>query len=140
MERWWSLPGNSNLFHLTSTWRTRSGRHGFYNSAMVTAPVTDEINFLMPSWFADRSIPQSTIAPYAEHPIVVPARILTEGDVAEAGPGEAAIEDELLPQPAWGTRQSPDRNPTSDEVEAHKVLLSGNHAIWLDDGQPDSRA
>ena len=106
----------------------------FYNSAMVTAPVTDEINFLMPSWFADRSIPQSTIAPYAEHPIVVPARILTEGDVAEAGPGEAAIEDELLSQPAWGTRQSPDRNPTSDEVEAHKVLLSGNHAIWLDDG------
>ena len=37
-------------------------------------------------------------------------------------------------EPVWGPRQSPDRELTSDEVEAHKVLLSGNHAIWLDDG------
>ena len=107
----------------------------FFSSAMVTAPVTSEINFLMPAWFADRTVPQSTIAPYAERSIVVRARILTEGDVAEPGPGEVEMDDELLPQPAWGTRQSPDRDLTSDEVEAHKVLLSGDHAIWLDDGQ-----
>ena len=106
----------------------------FYNSAMVTAPVTSEINFLMPAWFADRTVPQSMIAPYAERPIVVSARILTEGDVAEPGLGEAEIDDEFLPQPVWGTRQSPDRDLTSDEVEARKVLLSGSHAIWLDDG------
>ena len=106
----------------------------FYNSAMVTAPVTSEINFLMPAWFADGRVPQSTIAPYAESPIVVRARILKEGDVALAGRDEAEMDDELLPQPAWGARQSPDRDLTSDEVEAHKVLLSGNHATWLDDG------
>lgn len=106
-----------------------------YHSAMVTAPVTGEINFLMPAWFADRSVPQSTIAPYAESPIVIRARTLTEGDVSEPGRGEAGMDDELLPQPAWGARQSPDRDMTTDEVEAHKVLLSGNRAIWLDDGQ-----
>ena len=106
----------------------------FFNSAMVTAPVTGEINFLIPAWCADRSVPQSTIAPYAEHPIVVSARILTEGDVAEPQRAETAIEDDLLPQPIWGTRQSPDRNPTSDEVEARRVLLSGDYAILLDDG------
>ena len=106
----------------------------FYHSAMVTAPVTSEINFLMPAWFADRSLPQSAIAPYAESPIVIRARILTEGDVAELGSGEPGMDDELLPQPAWGVRQSPDRDLTSDEVEAHKVLLTGSHAIWLDDG------
>ncbi|MYJ75683.1 MAG: hypothetical protein F4089_11540 [Gammaproteobacteria bacterium] len=106
----------------------------FYHSAMVTAPVTSEINFLLPAWFADRNVPQSTIAPYAERPIVIRARILTEGAVAALEHDEAETDDELLPQPAWGARQSPDRDLTSDEVEAHKVLLSGNHAIWLDDG------
>ena len=69
----------------------------FYNAALVTAPVTSELNFLMPAWFADRTVPQSTIAPYAEGAIVVTARILMEGDVAEPGFDEDGVDDELLP-------------------------------------------
>ena len=106
-----------------------------YNSALVTAPVTSEINFLMPAWFADRTVPRSTIAPYAEGAVVVASRVLTEGEVSEPGLGEAEVEDDFLPEPLWATRQFLDRELTSDEVEAQKVLLSGNHAIWLDDGQ-----
>ena len=107
----------------------------FYNSSLVTAPITSEINFLMPAWIADQTVPQSTIAPYAEGAVVVNARFLTEGEVSELGLCHAEVVDELLPQPVWGTKQSPGREPSSDEVEARKVLLSGNHAIWLDDGQ-----
>lgn len=105
-----------------------------FNAALVTAPVTSEINFLMPAWFADRSVPQSAIAPYAEGAIRVTSRVLHEGDEAGLVFHEAEVEDELLPEPVWGLRQSPRREPASGEVEAHKVLLSGSHAIWLDDG------
>ena len=32
-------------------------------------------------------------------------------------------------------RAADNREPTTEEVEAHKVLLSGNLAMWLDDGE-----
>jgi hypothetical protein len=62
--------------------------------------------------------------------------VLTEGDVTdfEADVQAADVEDEFLPQPVWGTIVSSDRDPTGNEVEAVKVLLSGNLAVWLDDG------
>ena len=106
----------------------------FYNSAMITAPVTSEINFLMPAWFADSTVPQSTIAPYAERPILITSRILREGDLAEPDPGVTEVDHKFLPEPVWGTRQPSNREPADDEVEARKVLLSGDQAIWLDDG------
>ena len=106
----------------------------FFNSALVTAPVTSEINFVMPAWIADQTVPQSIIAPYAEGAVVVAGRFLTEGEVGDPALCEATIGDEFLPQPEWGTRQSPERAPNNDEVEARKVLLSGNHGVWLDDG------
>ncbi len=106
----------------------------FYPSALVTAPVTSEISFLMPAWYTDRAIPRSAIAPYAEGAIAVGARVLTEGDVMPPDAALPEIEDELLPEPVWGTPHPPDRQPGGDEVEAHKVLLSGNSAVWLDDG------
>jgi hypothetical protein len=34
----------------------------------------------------------------------------------------------------WRAKEPPDREPNSHEVQAHKVLLSGNLAAWLDDG------
>ncbi|MCY3662768.1 MAG: hypothetical protein OXH28_08070 [bacterium] len=107
----------------------------FYSSALVTAPVTSEINFVMPAWIADQTVPQSNIARYAEGAVVVTGRSLTEGEVGDPDLNEAEIGDEFLPQPEWGTRQSPERAPNRDEVEARKVLLSGNHGVWLDDGQ-----
>lgn len=110
----------------------------FYRSSLVTAPVTSGVSFLMPAWFGDRSVPRSAIGAYAEGAIRIVARVFTEGDTTEPEltiPGETEDESEYLPQPVWGTRQSGDREPASDEVEARKVLLSGNLAMWLDDGE-----
>lgn len=114
-----------------------AGPPRFFRASLVTAPTTNAVSFLMPAWFSDRSVPRSVLAAYAEGAIRITARLFTEGDVT-APPGEASatdIEDDFLPQPMWGTRQSPDREPTSDEVVAHKVLLSGSRAMWLDDGE-----
>lgn len=110
----------------------------FYRSSLVTAPVTEGVSFLLPAWFGDRSVPRSAIAPYAEGAIRIEAKTFTVGDASEpeqSAPVEPEDEDVYLPQPVWGSRQSIDREPTSDEVEAHKVLLSGDLAMWLDDGE-----
>lgn len=109
----------------------------FYRSSLVTAPTTDSVSFLLPNWLGDRSVPRSAIAPYAEGAIRIDPRTFTEGDTTEPEvslPDEPEDENEYLPQPDWGTRRSGDREPTSEEVEARKVLLSGNLAMWLDDG------
>ena len=108
-----------------------------FRSSLVTAPVTSAVSFLIPSWFADRSIPRSAIAAYADGAIRIEARVFTEGDVSEPEStlSEAEVEDEFLPQPVWGEPHTPDREPTSEEVLARKVFLSGDLAIWLDDGE-----
>jgi hypothetical protein len=108
----------------------------FFRSSLVTAPVIDEVSFLIPAWFGDRSIPRSAIAPYADGAIKIEARVFTEGEIEEPDSEvpETEVEDDFLPQFAWGSRKSADREPGSEEVEAQKVLLSGNLAIWLDDG------
>lgn len=111
----------------------------FFGSALITAPVTDGVSFVLPAWFRDRSIPRSVIAPYAEGAIRVEAREFTVGDTSEPKPSvtavEVADEDAYLPQPVWGTRQPEDREPTTEEVDARKILLSGNLAMWLDGGE-----
>ena len=106
-----------------------------YSAALVTAPVASEITFLMPEWIRDHDVPQSAIAQYAEGAVRINARVHTDGEVSELKLNDAAIVDELRPQPVWGQRISSERRePASDEVSAHKVLLSGGHALWLDDG------
>ncbi|GHS84897.1 hypothetical protein AGMMS50218_01040 [Actinomycetota bacterium] len=110
----------------------------FYRSSLITAPVTEGVSFLLPAWFGDRSVPRSAIAPYAEGAIRVEARVFTVGDISEpeqSVPVEVEDEDVYLPQPIWGTRRSEDREPTCEEVDARKVLLSVNLAMWLDDGE-----
>lgn len=110
----------------------------FYPSSLVTAPVTSGVSFLLPDWVSDRTVPRSAIAAYAEGAIRIEARIFTEGDTTEPElelPDEPEDENEYLPQPVWGNRQDRDREPTSEEVEARKVLLGGNLAMWLDDGE-----
>lgn len=108
----------------------------FYRSSLVTAPMTSGISFILPAWFGDRSIPRSAIAAYADGAIRIESRVFTEGDISEPGAegASAEVEDEFLPQPIWGVGGPADREPGADEVEARKVLLSGNLAIWLDDG------
>jgi len=110
----------------------------FFRSSLVTAPLTNSLSFLIPAWFGDRQIPRSAISAYAEGAMRIEARVFTEGDTAEpeaviAGP--VIAEEDFLPQPLWSPRQALDREPGSDEVEAHKLLLSGGQAMWLDDGE-----
>ena len=109
-----------------------------HGASLVTAPVTDSVSFLFPAWFGDRRVPQSTIAAYAEGAIRIEARVFAEGDLSEPEvdlPGDSDNETELRPQPVWGDRLDRDREPLSGEVEARKLLLSGNLAMWLDDGE-----
>ncbi|AVL99856.1 hypothetical protein C6V83_05755 [Gordonia iterans] len=109
----------------------------FVPSSVVTAPVTPEVTFLMPAWFRNRSVPSSTLGVHAEGQIVLRSTVHEVGDTTES---ESAIADDeeiadvYFPQPVWGTRTSGDREPTSDEAEAWKVLLTGGQGLWLDDG------
>lgn len=108
----------------------------FYESSLTTSPSTSSMSFLLPSWFHDRVIPQTAIAAYAEGAIRVRPRIFMEGDITEPeGNLQPDTEDEFLPQPLWGGTESESREPSSEEVVAHKILLSGQLAIWLDDGE-----
>ena len=111
----------------------------FYRASLTTAPVTEEVSFVLPAWFGDQNIPCSAIASHAEGAIRIHARVFTMGDAPEPEPGVfAEVEDEedaYLPQPVWGKQNPEDREPTSEEVRASKILLSGNLAMWLDDGE-----
>jgi len=113
-----------------------AGPPRLFPPSLVTAPATESLTFVTPAWFADRSLPATPFSPYAEGAIRITARVFTVGDTTPAAPedGELAVDDDLLPQPMWSASQSPTREPSSDEVVARKVLLSGNLAIWLDDG------
>lgn len=109
----------------------------FMPSSLVTAPVTPEVTFLMPAWFGNRSVPSSTFGVHAEGQIVVKTNVHQVGDTTEPETGIVAdeeIADVYFPQPTWGARTSDDREPTSDEMEARKVLLAGGQGLWLDDG------
>lgn len=112
------------------------GAPRYFRSSVVTASHTPAVTFVLPAWFSDRSIPRSAISAYAEGAIRVEARVFVEGDTAEplSLVAEEAVEEEFLPQPVWGVRPTGDHVPATDELIAHKVLLSGNLAIWLDDG------
>ena len=109
-----------------------------FPASLITAPVIDAVSYVLPAWFGDRSIPCSAISQYAEGAICIRAREYTVGDTSEPGSitsVEVEDEDTYLPQPVWGAQNSDDREPTSDEVCARKVLLSGGLAILLDDGE-----
>jgi len=111
----------------------------FLDRSLVTAPVSGDLSFLVPSWFGDKQMPRSAFARYAEGSIRVETRVVEMGDNGEeALPHDTAesdvVEDDYLPQPAWSEPEDPGREPTGDEVLARKLLLAGGLAIWLDDG------
>jgi hypothetical protein len=109
----------------------------FFGASLVTAPASGSMHFVVPSWFRDLSLPRSPIAAYAEGAVQIRVHIRPQGDTTEpALPApDTDLENELLPQPSWPSPSPPNREPTSDEVVAHKVLLSGGLAMWLDDGE-----
>ena len=118
----------------------------FFSANAVTAPHTQEVTFICPAWFGDRSVPRSAIAEYAEYRVQVATRTIevgeaqTAGSVQDMAATDPVSEEDLRPHPVWGTRTSEDRAPHTDEVEARKVLLSGGRAIWLDDDGERIRA
>ena len=118
-------------------WMYVIGPPVFFPASLVTAPITDDVSFLIPEWFRNRDIPRSRIAAYAEGAILVEARVFG-GESIEGAEGESsnesAGETEYLPQPIWGERPSGGREPKNDEVTARKLYLSGGYAMWLDDG------
>lgn len=142
----WLGPLGINVLTVTSLRHTKPGVEQsyaiapprFFGPSLITAPRTDAVSFLMPAWFRDREIPSSVLAPYAEGAIRIKARVFMEGDLAEPQPPneeEEEFEEGFLPQPFWGILQSPEREPLSSEVEGRKLLLSGNRALWLDNGE-----
>lgn len=129
----------SSLKHMNPVEQSYAvGPPRFFGPSLVTAPMTDAVSFVMPAWFRDRQIPSSVLTPHAEGAICVRVRLSMEGDLAEP---ESRVEDEgdfveeFLPQPVWGSPESPRREPRSDEVEARRLLLSGNRGLWLDNGE-----
>lgn len=119
----------------------------FFKSSLVTAPIAGRMCFLVPSWFRDRSVPHSPFAPYAEGAIEVRAQIRRVGvaqgtedpePTAETGPEEDLLPPSLLPamQPTtWFEIPRAGKKPPRGEVVAHKLSLSGDLAMWLDDGE-----
>jgi hypothetical protein len=110
----------------------------FYSPSLIYAPATEAITFVMPSWFSNRSLPSSGFASHAENTSELRSMVHFVGDIADPQteiPHDAEVKDEYYPQPAWGQRESEDREPESGEVEAQKILLAGGFGLWLDDGE-----
>jgi hypothetical protein len=139
--------GDSNVPVLTVGELSREGagaRHAvvigpprFFSAPLVNAPASESLHFVVPSWFRDLSLPRSPLAVYAEGTVQIEVHVRSQGDATEPDlpASDAALEEELLPQPSWPSPLPSNREPASDEVVAHKVLLSGGLAMWLDDGE-----
>lgn len=114
------------------------GAPTFFPASVVTAPTTNAITFLMPAWFADRTVPPSSLASYALGGIEIGTRERLVGTVDEPtsdAPEAPTIDDNFFPQTFWGARKSGGRDPEPDETEAWKVLLSAGLGLYLDDGE-----
>ncbi|ADP84923.1 hypothetical protein [Pseudofrankia inefficax] len=109
----------------------------FIPRPLLTAPMTDEVAFLIPDWFKDQSVPLSPLAEHAAGALNIKIRRRLVGvNPTDPDPPAApeVAEELLLPQPVWSRTTGPRRQPGLDEVEARKVLLSGGYSIMLDDG------
>lgn len=107
-------------------------------ASLVTAPPAPEVCFLAPSWAGHASLPATPFAEYAEGAIRPVVRLFQVGDFGPTGkqpePSVPEPLEDFAPPPIWGAWDAPTREPEADEVPAHKVLLSGGFAIWMDDG------
>lgn len=106
-----------------------------FPASLVTAPMTDSLNFIFPAWFTDRALPRSPLATWAEGAVMIHGREFLVGDTTrpEAGPGEEHDETVMLPQATWVSAGSPPRLPVVGEVAARCLHLSGGYRMWLDD-------
>ena len=115
----------------------------FFPSSLVTAPMTETLNFVFPAWYADRKLPRSPLAAWAEGGIRIRGTEFLIGDTSEpqaASAEEGVDEEALLPQAAWIPPDASPREPGPDEVTARCVYLSGGYRMWLDDDGERIRA
>lgn len=115
----------------------------FFPSSLVTAPMTETLNFVFPAWYADRKLPRSLLAVRAEGGIGIQGHEFLIGDTSEPdiASGEEDVDEEaLLPHAAWIPPDAPPREPGPDEVTARCVYLSGGYRMWLDDDGERIRA
>lgn len=111
------------------------GPPAFFPPSLVTAPPASEVTFIFPSWFTHRAVPLTEVGQRGEGCIRVSTREYPCGDAgqhAPQGPGTGALDDYLMPVPAW-PEATGGIAAASDTVMARKVLLSGGWATWLDD-------
>lgn len=109
----------------------------FFPSALTTVPPAHDITFVVPSWFKDVAIRTSSISTYAQQAIRVTARVEVRG-VAKPALRSTLPEgstEVFLPEPSFGSHHEGLANPYEEEVPARKVLLRGDYAIWMDDGE-----
>lgn len=107
----------------------------FFPSSLATAPMTEALNFVFPAWYADRTLPRSPLAAWAEGGIGIRGNDFVVGDISEPemAHDEELDEEALLPQAAWIPPDGPPRPPGPEEVAARCVYLSGGYRMWLDD-------
>ena len=104
----------------------------FYPRALVTAPLTDDISYLVPDWFRCRKLPTSSFAEFAEKAVDVKMRVRESesGEVANRPAVEQRdVLEEYIPQPIWGKMGTSRSVAKSDEVFARKLYLSGGFAM-----------
>jgi len=106
-----------------------------FQSGLLTAPSAPSVTFALPEWFRDGTVPRSPIAEYADDPIVIRAIESKERPQEEELEASVQFENDLSPQPIWGLGNSLEREPEKDEIIVRLVLLSGELAIFLDDGE-----
>lgn len=109
-----------------------------FPAAIISAPATEAVTFLMPAWYSNTALPASALSGYSECPTTIRTTLRPLGDLAEPidrADSDPLATDNFFPTPVWGSRQSDDRQPASDEVEARKILLCGGFRLWLDDGE-----
>ncbi|WP_062132540.1 hypothetical protein [Demequina aestuarii] len=113
----------------------------FYAHPVVAAPASYGVTFLVPEWFGDRSLPHSVLSDYAEGAVKVSARIFDVGErLAEYHPppqddDAAEAETALLPRPSWSSGLHAVVEVGQDAVNARRVVLAGELAMWLDSGK-----
>lgn len=107
----------------------------FFGAKFVTAPRTFTETFVLSEWFTDRTLPKSLIAEYAEGAVIMKERSPADNPPTLDPTPNHFVEEDLLPHVVWKPTSVSSRQPTSDEVIAHVILLSGDLAIYLDEGE-----
>ena len=113
------------------------GPPSFYSPSIYNAPSAENIAFIMPNWYQNRKLPRSPLWPYLESQIEIETRTYQVGSSNEEEPteNEEETESKLEPRPSWDNFYRSTKKDDSDQVEARRILLSGELGIWLDDAE-----